>query len=228
MDFVEGWPNSHNKNCILVVVAKLTKYGHFIPLSHPFTAAVVAKVFFDNIYKLHSLPESIISDRDKIFTSNLWRELFKVLKVSLSMSSSYHPQNDGQTERVNQCMETFLRCYVHACPSKWLDWLSHGEYWYNTSTHSAIGCSSFEALYGYTSKSLGISSATHCRNADLSTWAEEKKVMDDLLWQHLHRAQQWMKHQDDKNRQERTFQEGDSVYIKLQPYVQVSLVPRAN
>jgi hypothetical protein len=125
-------------------------------------------------------------------------------------------------------METFLRCYVHACPSKWLDWLSHAEYWYNTSTHSAIGCSSFEALYGYTPKSLGISSATHCRNADLSTWAEEKKVIDDLLWQHLHRAQQWMKHQADKNRQERTFQEGDSVYIKLQPYVQVSLVPRAN
>jgi hypothetical protein len=86
----------------------------------------------------------------------------------------------------------------------------------------------FEALYGYTPKSLGISSATHCRTADLSTWAEEKKVMDDLLRQHLHRAQQRMKHQADKNRQERIFQEGDSVYIKLQPYVQASLAPRAN
>lgn len=128
MDFVEELPTSHNKNYILVVVDKLTKYGHFIPLSHPFTAAVVARVFFDNIYKLYGLLDSIISDREKIFTSTFWGELFKLLKVSLTMSSSYHRQIDGQTEHVNQCMETFLRCYVHSCPSKWADWLSHVEY----------------------------------------------------------------------------------------------------
>jgi hypothetical protein len=205
MDFFEGLPRSHNKNSIMVVVDKLTKYSHFIPLAHPFTAGMVAKAFFDNIYKLHGLHDSIISDRDKIFTSNLWRELFKMLKVSLSMSSSYHPQSDGQTERMNQCMETFLRCYVHACPSKWLDWLRHAEYWYNTSTHSAIGCSPFEALYGYSPKSLGISPSSHCHSPDVANWREDKNLMTDLLRQHLHRAQQRMKFQAHKNRQEQTF-----------------------
>lgn len=129
MDFIEGLPKSKGKDCILVVVDRFTKYSHFLPLSHPFTAAGVAKLFFDHIYRLHGLPESIVSGRDKVFTSSFWQELFKLTRVSLCLSSSYHPQSDGQTERVNQCLETFLRCYVHACPTKWLDWLSAAEYW---------------------------------------------------------------------------------------------------
>lgn len=228
MDFVEGLPRSQNKDCILVVVDKFTKYGHFIPLSHPFTAATVAKAFFNNVYRLHGLPESIISDRDRVFTAQLWQELFKLAGVTLRMSSSYHPQTDGQTERVNQCMETFLRCYVHACPSKWLDWLSLAEYWYNTSSHSALACSPFEALYGRPPRSLGITSADACSAPELSQWLQERSVMTRLLQQHLLRAQQRMKRQADKSRSERQFSVGDLVYLKLQPYVQSSLAARAN
>jgi transposase InsO family protein len=120
LDFVEGLPKSETMNAILVVVDKFSKFSHFIPLSHPFTALTVAKAFFSEVYRLHGLPETIISDRDRIFTSNLWRELFKLVGVTLAMSSAYHPQTDGQTERVNQCLETFLRCFVHSCPSKWI------------------------------------------------------------------------------------------------------------
>jgi transposase InsO family protein len=78
------------------------------------------------------MPMTIISDRDRIFTSNLWKELFKLAGVTLSMSSAYHPQTDGQTEHVNQCLETLLRCFVHSCPSQWIHWLPLAEYWYNT------------------------------------------------------------------------------------------------
>ena len=227
MDFIEGLPKSKGKNCILVVVDKFTKYSHFLALSHPFTAADIAKVFFDNIYKLHGLPDSIVSDRDRVFTSTFWQELFKLVKVSLRMSTSYHPQTDGQTERINHCLETYLRCFVHACPSKWMDWLSSAEYWYNTSAHSAIGCSPFEALYGYTPRSLGLHS-TQRSLSDVSVWVQEKKLMTSLIQQHMQRAQHRMKIQANKHRSDRSFQEGDSVYLKLQPYIQSSLAPRAN
>jgi hypothetical protein len=81
----------------LVIVDKFSKYNHFIALSHPFTAAKVAHVFMDNVYKLHSMPSAIISDRDIIFTSAFWQEHFKLAQVTLQMSSSYYPQTDGQT-----------------------------------------------------------------------------------------------------------------------------------
>lgn len=110
LDFIEGLPTSSKFNCILEVVDLFIKCGHFIPLSHPFTAYVVAKAFLDQVYRHHGLPTSIVSDRDRIFTSHFWSELFTM---------AYHPQSDGQTERLNQCLETYLRCFVHACPAKW-------------------------------------------------------------------------------------------------------------
>lgn len=95
MDFVEGLPKPVRFDTILVIIDKYTKYGHFIPLAHPYTAMHVAQSFMQNVYKLHGLPESIISDRDKIFTSAFWRDLFKLTDTQLLMSSSYHPQTDG-------------------------------------------------------------------------------------------------------------------------------------
>jgi hypothetical protein len=91
MGFVEGLPQSRSSNCIMVVVDKFSKYAHFLPLHHPFSTAHVAKVFIDNVYKLHGLPQSIVSDRDKVFTSRLWQELFNLANVQLRMSTAYHP-----------------------------------------------------------------------------------------------------------------------------------------
>ncbi|WVZ88557.1 hypothetical protein U9M48_035065 [Paspalum notatum var. saurae] len=227
LDFVEGLPVSGHVNCILVVVDLFTKYSHFIALRHPFTTAVVARLFLNNVYRLHGLPQSLVSDRDRVFTSQFWRELFALAGVQLCMSSSYHPQSDGQTERVNQCMETYLRCYVHACPTKWSDWLPLAEYWYNTSYHSAINCSPFEALYGHSPRHYGISSA-HIPVPELSSWMQERELMNRVLQQQLLRAKERMKRQADKGHSERAFQVGDMVFLKLQPYVQTSLASRAN
>jgi hypothetical protein len=156
LDFVEGLPKSGKYDTILVVIDKFTKYGHFLPLSHPYTAHDVAQIYVDHIYKLHGLPKIIISNRDKVFTSNFWQQLFKITDTTLNMSSSYHPQTDGQTERLNQCMETYLRCMTQACPTKWAKWLSLSEFWYNTTFHSAIGKSPFEVLYGYKPRHFGL------------------------------------------------------------------------
>ena len=99
------WPKSEGFEVILVVVDRLTKYAHFFPLKHPYTAHSVATVFVDNIVKLHGVPASIVSDRDRVFTSHFWRRLFKEIGTKLCYSTAYHPQTDSQSERVNQCLE---------------------------------------------------------------------------------------------------------------------------
>jgi transposase InsO family protein len=139
----------------------------------------------DPVYKLHGMPSSIVSDRDKIFTSKLWHELFRLSGTALKMSSSYHPQMDGQTERVNQCLETFLRNFVHVCPSKWSSWLSLAEFWYNTSFHSSLGSSPFEVMYGCPPRQLDLTMVDATALQDLQTWLKDMKLMVRLVRQHL-------------------------------------------
>jgi hypothetical protein len=187
LDFI-GLPKSVGANCILVVVDKFSKYAHLVALSHPFTALQVAVIYLNNIFKLHGLPTVMISDRDKIFTSNVWQELFKLLDTDLRMSSSYHPQIDGQTERVNQCIETYLRCFVHACPTKWSYWLALAEYLYNTSFHSSLSKTPFLVLYGHDPKHFGIDISQACQSTDLQGCLEERTLIQSLVRQHLVRA----------------------------------------
>ena len=131
------------------------------------------------------------------------------------MSSAYHPQLDGQTERINQCLEAFLRCYVHACPRQWSSWLDVAEFWYNTSMHAALGRSPFEVLYGFAPQQFGLHAAQDSPISDLSEWLRDRELMTDLIKQHLHRAKQRMKKQADANRSERQFQPEDWVFLKL-------------
>lgn len=136
MNFIESLPMSAGKEVILVFVDRLSKAAHFIALSHPYSAVTVAQAFFDNVYKHHGFPTSIVSGRDRIFTGTFWQELFKLQGVSLNMSSGYHPQSDGQTKVVNRCLETYLRCMCSLQPHLWSQWLSLVEYWYNTNFHT--------------------------------------------------------------------------------------------
>ena len=98
MDFVEGVPKSGRINCFLVVDDKQSKYAHFIGSTHPFTVATVTTAFMGNIHKLHGIPESIVTDRDRIFTSCFWREIAALTAMRLHMSSLHHPQTNGQSE----------------------------------------------------------------------------------------------------------------------------------
>jgi hypothetical protein len=113
MDFIMGFPRTEKiHDSIMVEVDKLTKYAHFIPLKTTHKAANVADIFMKEVVGLHGIPKMIVSDRDSKFTSNFWKGLFKGFRMNLNFSTSYHPETDGQTERVNRVIEDMLRMYV--------------------------------------------------------------------------------------------------------------------
>ncbi|KAF0923711.1 hypothetical protein E2562_006683 [Oryza meyeriana var. granulata] len=102
LDFIEALPRVNGKSVILSVVDRFSKYCHFIALAHPYTAETVAQAFFADIVRLHGIPQSMVSDRDPVFTSAFWRELMRLMGTKLHMTSAFHPQSDGQTEAANR------------------------------------------------------------------------------------------------------------------------------
>ena len=149
MDFMDSLPKSHGYEVILVVVDRLTKYVHFVALSHPYTAARVSVVFMRDIFKLHCMPQSIVCDRDAVFTSKFWAELLKLQGTDLAMSLAYHPQTDGQSKVVNRSLEQYLRAFAHDKPNTWFDRLHLVEFWFNTNYHTSIKLTPYEVLYGF-------------------------------------------------------------------------------
>ena len=113
------------------------------------SAKQIAEVFCKTIYKTHGFPKIIVSDRDAKFTSNFWKEFCKQTRITLNMSSAYHPQTDGKTEVVNKCLETYLRSFVTDKQNKWLQWLHLTEWWYNTTYHTSAKMTPFQELYSY-------------------------------------------------------------------------------
>ncbi|PKI68053.1 hypothetical protein CRG98_011649 [Punica granatum] len=128
MDFIEGLPKSTGKEVVFVVVDRCTKYAHFMTLPHPYSASMVAQVFLDNVFKLHRMPETIVSDRDPVFLSKFWQGLFRLQGVELLASTAYHQQTDGQSEAVNKCLETYLRCMTGDKPAMWAKWVPLAEW----------------------------------------------------------------------------------------------------
>jgi hypothetical protein len=112
MEFITDLPKSGNKSVIMVVVDRLSKYAHFYALQHPFTASMVAQIFMDQVFKLHGMLHSIVSDRDLTFKRNFWQEMFKLQGTQLHLNTAYHPQTDGQMKVVNKCLETYMRCFA--------------------------------------------------------------------------------------------------------------------
>ncbi|GAU40457.1 hypothetical protein TSUD_141370 [Trifolium subterraneum] len=190
MDFVTGLPLSKGYTVILVVVDRFSKAIHLGALATGFTAYKVAELFVSIVCKLHGLPKSIVSDRDPIFISRFWSDLFKFSGTLLRMSSSYHPQPDGQTEVMNRTVEQYLRAFVHEKPSQWVTLLPWAEYHYNTSIH---------------------------------TDPLSREEILALLRKKLIKAQAQMKASADKHRRDVNFPVGGWVYLKLQPYRQVSV-----
>jgi len=147
-DFITKLPLAQGYDSILVVVDRLTKMVYFIPTTEKTLAEGSARLFRDNVWKLHGLPESIISDRGPQFAAGLMRELNKMLGIKSKLSTAFHLQTDGQTERVNQELEQYLRMFIDHRQEQWPKWLGMAEFAYNNKTHSSTRTSPFKANYG--------------------------------------------------------------------------------
>ena len=148
MDFTTWLPMRMTQHdSIMVVVDNLSKAAHFTPVKSTYKASDIARIFMKEIFILHWLPKAIVSDRDSKFTSSFWKGLFQDLGTQLNFSIAYHPQANGQMERLNQMLEDMLRMYVMDKLSKWEDYLHLVEFAYNNGQQAALGTSLFESLY---------------------------------------------------------------------------------
>jgi hypothetical protein len=149
MDHIDQLPISNGYNAILVVVDQLTKEAIFIPAKTTDTQDDLVKQYVQNVFSKHGAPLDIVSDKGSKFAAEFWGQVCKSLGIHTSLSSGYHPESDGQTKRVNQILEQYLRCYVNYLQYNWCDLLPLVEFTYNNTQHDSTGVTPFFANKGY-------------------------------------------------------------------------------
>ncbi|MBW0497930.1 hypothetical protein O181_037645 [Austropuccinia psidii MF-1] len=148
IDFITQLQLSNSFDSILVIVDRLSTMAVFIPTISSITSLDLAHLFIKNIFSKHGLPSSIVSGRCLLFVSSFWTNLFQQLKISRDLSTAYHPETDGQTERINHIIEQYLQMYVSYHQDDWNTWLHLAEFAYNNSDHSSTKQSLFVTVYG--------------------------------------------------------------------------------
>jgi hypothetical protein len=149
MDFVVGLPRTPKGNdSVWVIVDRLTKVAHFVPVKTRYATEKLAELYVEHILRLHGAPRSIVSDRGPHFVSKFWQSFHKLMGSTLNYSTTFHPQTDGQTERVNQVLEDMLRACALSYGTDWESSLPFAEFSYNNSFQASLRMAPFEALYG--------------------------------------------------------------------------------
>ncbi|KAH9782770.1 hypothetical protein KPL71_009054 [Citrus sinensis] len=228
MDFITGLPLSRGFEVILVVVDRLSKSAHFGALPSQFTAVKTANLFVDMVVKLYGFPTSIISDRDPIFMSNFWQKLFELNGTQLRHSMTYHPQTDGQSEVVNRGLEQYLRAFTQDKPHTWSSFLGWAEFCYNTSYHSSLRMTPFQALYGRLPPTIPSYSKGSTSIQALEDMLIERDAMLCSLKENLRQGQHRMAQKANLHRRESQLQVVNKVLVRLQPYRQASIAKRSS
>jgi transposase InsO family protein len=149
MDFITGLPESQGYDSVLIILDRLTKMAIYLPTTKRVTAEDLARLYVQHVFSKHGIPKTIVSDRGTQFDSAFWREFIKILGADSRYSTAYHPQTDGQTERVNQELESYLRSYISFLQDDWVDYLPMAEFARNNSVNSTTKVTPFFANHGY-------------------------------------------------------------------------------
>lgn len=214
MDFITGLPRTaRGYDSILTVVDTFSKMVHFIPCRSDVTAKQVARLFVDNIFRYHGLPEGIISDRDPKFTSDFWTELFGILGTKLQMSTAYHAQTDGQSERSNRVIEEILRAYVNVLQSDWDLYLSVGEFSYNNTVHKATKEAPFMVNLGFNPRTPATVCYDQVTDKSVKEFLETLQLAQDVTRQNIIKAQSAAKARYDKSHRNVQLNVGDLVML---------------
>jgi hypothetical protein len=188
---------------------------------------LVARLFFDNIVRYHGVPSSIVSDRDRKFISNFWKELWSCLGTKLNMSSAYHPETDGQTERANRTLEDGLRSYVSIHQDDWDDYLVCAEIAYNNSMNASTNQTPYFMNSGqHPNLALPTSIRTKTSSQSVTELLESMNTAIEHAKASLAEAQQRQKHYADQHRREITFKVGDKVMLSTQNLSSLDKAPK--
>ncbi|KAL5838964.1 hypothetical protein ACOSQ4_011572 [Xanthoceras sorbifolium] len=218
MDFVTGLPLTPQRyDAIWVIVDRLTKTAHFIPIRKDYKLNKLARLYVENIVRLHGVPSSIISDRDPRFTSRFWRALQTALGTELNLSTAHHPQTDGQSERTIQILEDMLRSCILDFGGNWGEHLSLVEFAYNNSYQASIGMAPYEALYGRPCRSPSCWAELDERITIGPEIIEETTSKVRIIQERLKVVQSRQKSYADLHRREVEYEIGDYVFLKVTP-----------
>jgi len=182
-------------------VDRFTKMAHFIPTTEKMSAEGLARLFRDNIWKLHGLPDSIISDRGPQFAVGIMKELNQMLEIDTKLSTAFHPQTDGQTERMNQESEQYLRMFINHRQEQWPEWLGTAEFAYNNKVHTGTKVSPFQVNHRQNPR-MGFKLRKKRRYEGAERFAERMKKVQEEAKAALQKAQEDMKQYADRERGE--------------------------
>ena len=221
LDFVLGLPRTRRQlDAILVVVDRFSKMAHFIACARTSDAPHTARLFFNEVVRLHGVPRSIVSDRDVRFTSKFWKTLSRLMGTTLQFSTAFHPQTDGQTEVTNRTLGNLLRCLVQENSSSWDELLPRAEFAYNATVHRATGFSPFQVTTGRTPNlpvDLINLPNTDAYSQEALSYANDLTAIHQQVHERISAYNNKIKLSVDGHRRPREFQEGDLVMIRLRP-----------
>ena len=217
IDFITHLPPSEGNDAILIIACRLTKMRHIIPCKGTCDAEDTARYYLKEVWKLHGLPQTIVSDRGPQFVAEFWKKLTQQLSINALLSTAYHPETDGQTERLNAVLEQYLRAYVSYLQDDWSRWLPLAEFAANSLKSETTGMSPFFANYGFNPR-MGFEPTITVRGTPATRDAEQfAQTMNEILeYLRSESIAAQARYEDQANRHRRParrYQEGDHVWL---------------